>query len=239
MKMYSSLIYRQLRLTRKHTILSVILFLLFEALVIMPIVLWNKSPTTDEEQLQFPTYCIFISLLVAALGSFMAGLNNGIHKSDINTGWKRYSYVLPPSAKQKALSDLLVKLLTVLVFFALAAVYALPVYIFGGEAVFVHILGSYFLIAAVAVLFDTLHTCILMLAKDKKDLKKFGYIASAAGLVLFGLLPDTGFISFEAAEKIASAIGSYKFTLTALLTFAVMCAVYFFVMKKTYERREP
>ena len=120
MKLYRSLIFRELKLTRKRFLLMLILFLLLAALMLTPIMLGGLSGTSEMNE-DLLSIVIFASGVVTLTGGFMAGTNNGLQKADINSGWKRYSYILPTTAKQQALSDLLTKLCYIL-FFGLLSV---------------------------------------------------------------------------------------------------------------------
>ena len=113
MKMYRSLVYREWRLSRGHYILMTILFLLTETVFILPVLVEKQSllEMTAEELRETKVSIAVIALFLAAIGGFMAGMNNRVHKADIASGWKRYSYVLPPTAKQRAASDLMMKLI--------------------------------------------------------------------------------------------------------------------------------
>ena len=115
MKLYRSLVYRELRLTRKRYALMFILFVLLAAMFALPAFRDDIffDDTTEAEKYIIVT---LFTIIPAAIGSFIAGSNNGVHKSDINTGWKRNSVTLPATPVQKAGADLIVKLIVFLLF---------------------------------------------------------------------------------------------------------------------------
>ena len=126
MKLYRSLIYRELKLTRKRCLLMLILFLLLSLLMLLPIMIGGLSGDSEMEE-DLLSIVWLASGIVALTGGFLAGTNNGLQKADINSEWKRYSFILPPTAKQQALSDLLTKLCYIL-FFGLLSVAFLMVF---------------------------------------------------------------------------------------------------------------
>lgn len=258
MKLYRSLIYRELRLTRKSFILMLIPFLLLAALMLTPIIIGGQSVTSEmgEDQLGI---IILASATVALTGGVMAGTNNGLQKADINSGWKRYSFILPPTAKQQALSDLLVKLCYILLFGLLSAAFAMIYSIMGNYNAFGLMLNIYLGAVCVVMLIDVAYSYIIMFAKSKKDLGVIGVVAFlGAGLIIkavdlftsgTNLLKDDNLteqpaeggalISDEAFNRFVTALGSGKTTLCVVTAFAVICVLFFLVMWRSHERREP
>ena len=258
MKLYRSLVYRELRLTRKRFLLMLILFLLFSLLMLTPIMLGGLSGASEMDE-DLLSIVILASGFVALTGGFMAGTNNGLQKADINSGWKRYSYILPATAKQQALSDLLVKLCYILFFGLLSAAFAIICSIVTGINFAVDgfdpvcmMLNIYLGAVCAVMLVDIAYSYIMMFAKTKKDLGVIGVVAFlGAGVVfrIFGLFPgmnktektveDGALISDEMFNRFVTALGSGKTTLCVVTVFAVLCALFFLVMWRSHERREP
>lgn len=258
MKMYRSLVYRELKLTRKRFLLMLILFLLLALLMLTPIMLGGFSAPAEGEESPVEMILLFVGT-VALTGGFLAGTNNGLQKADISSGWKRYSFILPPTAKQQALSDLLVKLCYILFFGLLSAAFATIYSIMGDYTPFGLMLNIYLGAVCAVMLVDTAYSYIIMFAKSKKDLGVIGVIAFlGAGMIikvvdLFSagkdLLKDDNvteqpaeggaLISDEAFNRFVTTLGSDKTTFCILATFAVICALYFLVMWRSHERREP
>ena len=258
MKLYRSLIYRELRLTRKRCLLMLILFLLLALLMLTPIMLGGFSEPAEGEDSPVEMILLFVGT-VALTGGFLAGTNNGLQKADISSGWKRYSFILPPTAKQQALTDLLVKLCYILLFGLLSAAFAMIYSIMGDYNAFGLMLNIYLGAVCIVMLIDVVYSYIIMLAKSKKDLGVIGVAAFlGAGLIikvvdLFTAGKDLlkgdnaaeqsaeggALISDETFNRFVTALGSGKTTLFVAAAFAVICALFFFVMWRSHERREP
>lgn len=258
MKLYRSLIFRELKLTRKRFLLMLILFLLLAALMLTPIIIGGQSVASEmgEDQLSI---IILASATVALTGGFMAGTNNGLQKADINSGWKRYSYILPTTAKQQAVSDLLTKLCHILLFGLLSAAFALVCKIVTGINFAVEgfdpicmMLNIYLGSVCAVMLVDIAYSYIMMFANDKKQLKMISVIAFVgAGVVyrIFKLFPGMNkaekpveggaMISEEAFNKFETFLSSGKTSLCISAVFGVLCVLFFLAMWRSHERREP
>ena len=250
MKLYRSLIFRELKLTSKRFFLMLLLFLLLSLLMLTPIMLGGFSEPSEESPAEM--VLLFVGI-VSLTGGFMAGTNNGLQKADINSGWKRYSFVLPPTAKQQAISDLFVKLCYILFFGLLSAGFA---WIFTAATdynAFGIMLNIYLGAVCAGMLFAVVYIYIIMFAKTKKDLGIIGAIASVGTVLLLVALnvltdliklpeqPAEGgaLISDEQFNRLMTALTSHQTTLCIFAAFAVLCVVYFFVLWRSHERREP
>ena len=238
-------------LTRKRFILMLMLFLLLALLMMTPLILVFIFKPVEGEESPLEMIPLFVGI-VALTGGFMAGTNNGLQKADISSGWKRYSFVLPPTAKQQAISDLFVKLCYILFFGLLSAGFA---WIFTAATdynAFGIMLNIYLGAVCAVMLVDIAYSYIVMLANDKNQFKVIGVIAFfGAGIVLrvFDLFPGMNktenpaeggaLLSDEQFNRLMTALTSHKTTLCFFGVFAVLCAVYFFVLWRSHERREP
>ena len=258
MKLYRSLVFRELKLTRKRFLLMLILFILLSLLMLTPIMLGGLSGTSEMNE-DLLSIVIFASGVVTLTGGFMAGTNNGLQKADISTGWKRYSFILPPTAKQQAVSDLLVKLCYILFFGLLSAAFALVCITVSGINTAAEgfnpvcrMLNTYLGSVCAVMLVDIAYSYIMMFANDKNQLKIIGVIAFVgAGVVfrVFDLFPGMNHdeksakggavISQETVSKIEKILCSGKTLLCIFATFVVLCALFFLAMWRSHERREP
>ena len=258
MKMYRSLVYRELKLTRRRCVLMLILFILMSLLMLLPILIGKLSGGSgvDEDLLSI---VILASGAVALTGGFLAGTNNGLQKADINSGWKRYSFVLPTTAKQQAVSDLLVKLCYILFFGLLSAVFALVCKIITGINIVVEgfdpvclMLNIYLGAVCAVMLVDIAYSYIMMFANNKDQLKLISILAFVGAGVVFGvfdLFPgmnkaekpadDGAVIQEEAVNKFEAFLCSGKTSLCLLAVFVVLCVLFFLAMWRSHERREP
>ena len=257
MKLYGSLIFRELKLTRNRCILMLILFLLLSLLMLIPIMIGGLSGDSEMDE-DLLSIIILASGVVALTGGFMAGTNNGLQKADISSGWKRYSFILPTTAKQQALSDLLTKLCYILLFGLLSAAFVLVCKNITGINIAIEgidpvcmMLNIYLGAVCAVMLVDIAYSYIMMFANDKNQLKlisALAFVGAGAVLKVFGLFPgmnktekpaeDGPMISEEAVNKFGLFLCSGKTSLCILAVFVVLCALYFLVMWRSHERRE-
>ena len=247
MRLYRSLVYRELKLTQKHNILMFICFILLAALMLTPALLTNygssaEDLSADEKSILTIAYII----ITPAAGSFMACANNRIHKADISAGWRNYSIVLPVTAAQKALADLAVKLIFFVELGLIAVLYAVMLRALSYDLAIINAVNIYLIVGAVALVFDAIYCGVIMLSSNKSELKKYGIIAGAAGLVMLELISppklDRGSSEAtikEAFAKVGAFTGSVKVLAVTAAIFAAVCILYFIVMWRSHERREP
>ncbi len=251
MKLYRSLIFRELKLTRKRFLLMLILFLLLALLMISPIFFGFFSMAVEGEDSPKDVIPIFV-VTVALTGGILAGTNNGVQKADISSGWKRYSFILPPTARQQALSDLLTKLCYVLLFGFLSAAFAFTYTTIADYNNIAVMLNVYFGAVCATMLVDLAYSYIMMFANDKDQMKLIGilaFVGAGAIFKVFGLFPgfnkteqtaeDGAMISEEAINRLEAVLCSGKTTLCVVTAFAVICVLFFLVMWRSHERREP
>ena len=257
MKLYRSLIYRELKLTRKRCLLMLILFLLLSLMLLLPIMIGGLSGTSEMDE-DLISIVWLASGVVALTGGFLAGTNNGLQKADINSGWKRYSFILPPTAKQQALSDLLTKLCYILFFGLLSTAFLIVCNIVSGINTAVEgidpicwMLNIYLGAVCAVMLVDIAYSYIMMFANDKNQLKlisALAFVGAGAVLKVFGLFPgmnktekpaeDGPMISEEGVNKFETFLSSGKTSLCILAVFVVLCVLFFLAMWRSHERRE-
>ena len=257
MKLYRSLIYRELKLTRKRCLLMLILFLLLSLMLLLPIMIGGLSGTSEMDE-ELISIVWLASGVVALTGGFLAGTNNGLQKADINSGWKRYSFIIPPTAKQQALSDLLTKLCYILLFGLLSAAFVLVCKNITGINIAKEgidpvcmMLNIYLGAVCAVMLVDIAYSYIMMFANDKNQLKlisALAFVGAGAVLKVFGLFPgmnktekpaeDGPMISEEAVNKFETFLSSGKTSLCILAVFVVLCVLFFLAMWRSHERRE-
>ena len=251
MKLYRSLVYRELKLTGKRFLLMLILFLLLSLLMLTPIILGGFSAPAEGEESPVEMILLFVGT-VALTSGIMAGTNNGLQKADISAGWKRYSFILRPTAKQQALSDLLTKLCYICFFGLLSAAFTMIYSIAADYNAFSLMLNIYLGAVNAVMLVDTAYSYIVMFANDNNQLKIVTFLAFiGAGVILkvFNFFPgmktpeqpaERGtLISDEAFYRFVNVLGSGKTTLCLIAAFAVICVLFFLVMWRSRERREP
>ena len=249
MKLYRSLVYRELRATRKHFRLMFLLFSL-TAVLMMTAVFFMFSDTSEvPTPAESLALCVVMAGIPATLAGVMAGTNNGLQKADVSSGWKRYSYALPPTAAQKATSDLLAKLVYIAVFGLGVAVMTFYCAALSGSVSTIHVMNVYLAFTSVAMLCNAVYSSVIMLAKDKNQLKYVGIIGFFSTAVLFrvlgifGMKPgasseDSEMIPEEIIFRIVDKVGSGKTSLCVLGMFIAVCVIYYVAMRFMHGRRE-
>ena len=263
MTLYRSLMFRELRITRKTNIVRFILYILFSAMFIILVYITAADVLYDNEDPEnMQVLLLMISFWITftnVFGGLITLIDNGLTKEDIFAGWTRYSRALPVSPIQKTASSFMVKGLVMAVMLAFTIIQALMIQICTG--VELNILPAsinLFLIGAFdGAVFTLIQQIIYLRFNKKQDIKKVGLIAFAVFYVTGSLLSrltsggeslsekmrkmaDSGdsVQSTEMIKRYITTTGSVKITLIALALLAVTLAVHFIIMKKSYERRE-
>lgn len=251
MNIYRSLIYREFRLTRKRYLITLLMVILLGVLLILPCIL-----DTDEDYDEDISYenavaeIAIFTMMIAAVGGVAAGTNNGVQKSDISCGWKRYSYALPYTSKQKTTADLIVKSAFILAVGAVCMGVTFFIQSKFGYSVWVPTLMLYLAFIAAAFFLDAAYSYIILLSKDEKELKKNAIIAFfAAGLVIkiitavFGIESHNDpasddMLDLTVVKRFVDVMGSTKTIVITAVLLIVSIAVYYIITWKSYERRE-
>ena len=113
-------------------------------------------------------------------------------------------------------------------------------------------LNVYFGAVCATMLVDLAYSYIMMFANDKDQMKLIGilaFVGAGAIFKVFGLFPgfnkteqtaeDGAMISEEAINRLEAVLCSGKTTLCLAAAFAVICVLFFLVMWRSHERREP
>ncbi|MBP0962282.1 MAG: hypothetical protein J5864_09095, partial [Oscillospiraceae bacterium] len=155
MALYRSLVYRELKLTWKHYILYLVLYMLMAGLFTLPFIILpqeNLYKTIGLEEIFLKVLAIFLALL----GALTSGTPNNIIKMDVDSGWKRYSYSLPVTSGEKAMADLIVKLVYFILFGLLAVVSSAIIGGRSGYGLFCFTLNVYLIMSSVFWIFDAI-----------------------------------------------------------------------------------
>ena len=246
MALYRSLVYRELKLTRKHYFLYLVLYSLMGLLFMLPLVLSGEGSFDKKSGLSYETGKSIIQMfavLLALLGAVTSGSTNNVQKMDINSGWKRYSYTLPLTAGEKAMSDFLLKILVFLLFGVLSSVFVLGISYGSGYDVMCFVLNMYLIMSAEIWLIDAIESGAVVIGLNSSVVKSvlITIILLTAIFPVFGINLFTGKITnvstgaeysvFDLAERSSTLIFSIPF-------FVVVCIGYYLIMRKAYERRE-
>ena len=240
MKLYRSLVYRELKLTWKHYFLYLVLYSLMGLLFMLPLVLSGEGSFDKKSGLSYETGKSIIQMfavLLALLGAVTSGSTNNVQKMDINSGWKRYSYTLPLTAGEKAMSDFLLKILVFLLFGVLSSVFVLGISYGSGYDVMCFMLNMYLIMSAEIWLIDAIESGSVVIGLNSSVVKS----VLITIILLTAIFPVSGKITnvstgaeysvFDLAERSSTLIFSIPF-------FVVVCIGYYLIMRKAYERRE-
>ena len=249
MKMLRSLIFREYKLSRGHQLLMLILFLLVAGCMLIPFILGGDDFEPADLEEEIASLYIY-PLLVGIVGGVFAGNNNGVHKADINSGWKRYSAVLPPTSSQIAFAETIYKMGFALLLGAVTVAFSGIIYGYTGFSTYVFGMNIFLMCAGFFIISDAVYSYILLLAKDEKDAKKYrmiGFFAVAGVLKVLSMFAEKKAKTamdyseksiFMNIAKIAETAASEKVLVVSAVLFAVSIVVYFIMIRKSYERRE-
>lgn len=251
MSLYRSLIFREFKVTRKTVILRFILILLCSAVLSFSFILSaSVDDISPDEKVDMTSLYTILAMLSAAT-ALLASFDTGIYKADINTGWARYSYVLPATAKQRTNSMFIIKLI---LFAAALVINMLNPLILGllmskgkMEELITVSLNSFLISFAVGFIITTVQQSVTIWAKDKESLKKLGVIAGIAGLAVYmgaeSLLPESkdGKLvdSDGSISRLLNSLTGYKMTLIAAGALILLFSASYIITLKALERREP
>lgn len=101
MTKFRSLIFREMRVFRKHIILTAILLFVMGAFYVVGIYAIKQDSTADGNMIE--SMVLMSSLTLAMISSLTCLFQNEVFKKDINVNWLRYSYTLPLTSKERAI----------------------------------------------------------------------------------------------------------------------------------------
>ena len=243
MSLYRSLVYREFKLTKKHSIMLVGISLVLMALMLLLCPVYGEIENDDDI-----ASVTVMSLTFAFIVSAMGASSNDIPKKDIAAGWRRYMYILPVTPAQQAAADILTKLISIAVFFIIKLIHSIAVYAIMGVAALPAEINAFLICSSAFLIYDMVYNLVIMLARDKKQLKKFGMIAGLAGVAVFILVPDlldpfdkstSEGATLAYLKAMIKHLSSLPCTFIAIAVFIAVNLLYFFLLKRAYERREP
>lgn len=256
-KLYKSLLFRELKISRHHYVVRSLLMISFAAMLLLAVfVIWKEdiANATPRELMEFHSIIAMFGLLFAMLTAVLAAYDTDIFKSDVNTGWLRYSYALPITAKDKTLVRYSVKGAVILIGGILCAVFAVLLKNSFGQHLLAGTINTYFVILDAMLLADLFRSLLMISGRTEKQVKLLGLIFNT---VLLGgfifLVVISGMDKF--IEELKNMSGNdtlpiMEFTTRLLHTaeklsfipFLILIALFlsgFFTTVKVFERREP
>lgn len=252
MTKYKSLIFRELKLSRKSYLIGLALIGVFTLFMLLSMfVLMSQTPEGESIDI----FSLGLSYGIAAVVAAVAMGDSSALKSDVESGWSTYSFALPVTAFDKAVVSIAVKVILLIV----GAIIVLPItfalHAIGASTFSPAVMYCYFIVADVTLIFHIVYHTIVIRADDTKTLKKLGTIAGIVIVAVF-LLFDFIFAGSSDAELEAfmlemenssspSILNKYIGYITisdtvgiiGIVSTFVILAVGFVVMMKNHERR--
>lgn len=255
MKKYKSLIFRELKLSRKHYLGVFALIVIFAGLMLLSIFVSGREAVKNGESLD--AFALAMSYMFAIVGSACIAADSGVFKEDMNSGWRRYSYALPVTAFEKTVAKYAVKIIAIIIGMAVIFLGSAAIFAAGGSTLKTGTVCSFFLMLDFFLIFDIVFQAFILRAEDTKSLKKLGSIAGIITFIVVFILPEfipegdlpfnvDAFITDMETMKSPAGLNKYLEYITIpdvwgiigiVLTFVIL-ALGFVVTLKSYERRE-
>lgn len=193
---YKSLLYREWKVSKKFYLLRIVLLLLFTALLgggmtyainVAAVSAEVTKEAAAAAEGAADVAWIFLFYLLVLFMAAASGEDNGVYKSDVNSGWLKYSWALPVTAHEKAVTKLTFRGIVVLI----GTVYMfVSIGVISGITGFAHmktVVYAFFWCLDFCLLLDTIKDFIIMRAVDVKAVKKMGNIALVVIIVAIDL----------------------------------------------------
>ncbi len=193
---YKSLLYREWKVSKKFYLLRIVLILLFTLMLGGVMIYWStgavgtlviEGETVPATEGPMDVTFIFLFYLLVLFMAAASGEDNGVYKSDVNSGWLKFSWALPVTAHEKAVTRFsfrgIVVLIGTLYMFASIGVIC-------GITGFAHmktVVYAFFWCLDFCLLLDTIKDFVIMRAVDMKAVKKMGNIALVVIIVAIEL----------------------------------------------------
>ncbi|MBQ8567977.1 MAG: hypothetical protein IJ446_02035 [Oscillospiraceae bacterium] len=253
MAKYISLVFRELKLSKKMLISSVGLIILFIAFMMLGMYVSGKDAVENGESME--AFSLILCYMISLLAAGAVSQNTDTAKADIASGWSVYSHALPLTGFDIAVSKCMIKLIFIITGAVLSVIGAVLMTSMGNCTLTLGAAMSYFIILDVFLALNILTEAFTARAKNIGAMKKKGYIIEgiivAAILIIPELLPEDETLPFNVDEIFSEGGTPAKLNaLTEYITIPdvwcyagialmfVILAVGFIVTMKNYERRE-
>lgn len=197
MEKYKSLLFREWKVSKKFYLLRIVLLLLFTLMLGGLMVYLSNTGAVETVVVEGETVpaaegamdvaFIFLSYLLVLFMAAASGEDNGVYKSDVNSGWLKFSWALPVTAHEKAVTKLTFRGIVVLI----GTVYMfVSIGMISGITGFAHmktVVFAFFWCLDFCLLLDTIRDFVIMRAVDMKAVKKMGNIALLVIIVAIDL----------------------------------------------------
>ncbi len=252
MNKYKSLVFRELKLSARHYMLRGLMFLAF--IVMLVLVMFVLKPQAAKEMCNMRGFALMGAYVVGIMGAIIIGEDNGVYKADVNTGWLTYSWTLPLTSFEKAMTKNIVRVILIAAGSVITVLSAILIFAISGTAFNVNTILSLFIFIDIALIFNIILEAFFMRATDTKSLKKVGTIAGAVLAVLI-FLPDIlslgqpGSAESKILEQATQSIEIanyvfYSFKMPEIIGYIsiplmiIVLIAGFIITKKNFEKRE-
>lgn len=260
MKLYRSLIFRELKISRRHYAARALLMAGFAALLFLAVfVAWQEDiAKASPQELKDLRYIVdMFGMMFALLTAVLAMYDADVMQSDVNCGWLRYSYALPITAKDKALAHYTVKAGAIVIGGILCGVFAAILEKPLGQQLVSGALNTYLTVLDAMLLAELLRGVLMAAGAAEKQARLFGmlystvlilgaafwlyisyfsdFLANIDEMMENGADISAEFVSF--ASGVMDTAEGLSFIPFVGLVLLMICS--FLVSAKAQERREP
>lgn len=181
---FRSLIFREIKLSRRIIILQSGLLLAWVALTWGALLSADANKLTDEELLGVSSAVVVMMPLIAALPMLI----NNDFKSDINSGWLGYSYALPISPLERTAARFSVRYAVCAVNVLLGLCDAAAVLAYSGNTLSSEHIVWYIVVFAAAILYSLPNDIMLLRSRSAADMKKMQTAAGMTEVAIMAVL---------------------------------------------------
>ena len=257
MKLYISLLFRELKISQRHYVTRLLLMVSFAALLLLAVfVAWRediaRASVSELEELR--SVVAMFGMMFALLTAILAGSATDVYNSDVNCGWKRYSLALPVTAMDKTLAHYSVKGIAIVIGGVFCAVFAAVIEAPMGQQLVAGTMNVYFIMLDALLLSGLFRDLLMAAGLTEKRARLLGMpfnllLAGAFFLWLYisyfdkllenvnGMMENGENLSMEIAAGILDTAKSLSVIPFIVLILLVVCS--FFASVRTQERREP
>ncbi len=202
MAKFKSLLFRELRASRKNIIIKAVLLTIFGLFFAVGISITASDPELNETSVI--SLIVSASLSLGAVAVLSGNMHTDILKQDINTNWLTYSYTLPIEPKDRALITLTVNCGLTLPLMAAGLGFTAVYCAVGGIGFSLSFVSIYAIIFAAAALYNIVSDRFILrsrsIAQINSSVQRLGLgtlgVIIVIGAIFFGKIKDILF-SFE------------------------------------------
>lgn len=185
MNKYKSLIFREMKISRKVYFSAFITVVAFIALFILSIFVVGKDLNEGES---LDVFVLMASYMCSIVTATIFADNSSVFKADIASGWRRYSIALPVTPLENTIARYSVKFIEIIIGMIITIIGSISISAIGGCSFSPAVIFCFFIFLDLFLVFDIIYQSIISRANDMKSLKKLGMIASGIGIAIFTLL---------------------------------------------------